>query len=242
MRSFAPLTKDRVYWGGWGCLSCRVGVDTLVKKWNPSPVENRKRFLRRPARGWDAIPTELWNWSYPELGQQIRLLNENGTDASWILLNALRAETERLLFKSLSWCQLAAARDALDWLHRRYSQAFSARTLKTIPTYLWLPNELCIGSEAFVTVKTRKLYSVGAWRHVGSQTATAFSMHVPTDLQGWRRPVQDDMHVLPKHRCYPTNPRFAIPQTMPGVINFFCAMGPYDSLVKPIDPFSEKCI
>ena len=113
---------------------------------------------------------------------------------------------------------------------------------KTIPTYFWLPNEICIGSEAFVTVKSCKLCSSGAWRRVGSQTVVTFSMYVPTDLQSWRLTVQNDIHVLTKRRCYPTNPRFAIPRTMSGVINLFCAMVPCDSLMKPIDPFSENIL
>jgi len=29
---------------------------------------------------------------------------------------------------------------------------------------------------------------------------------------------------------------------MARVLNLFYAMGPYESLVKPTDPFSEKCI
>jgi len=27
-----------------------------------------------------------------------------------------------------------------------------------------------------------------------------------------------------------------------GFLTFFCAMDPFESLVKPVDPFSQKCI
>jgi hypothetical protein len=113
-----------MYCRGLGLMSCRVGVDNLVKKWTPSPVENRKRFLRRPASGLDAIPTELWNRSYFELGQQMRLLNEIRHRCVMNTFECFMSWNRKVTLQTNQciWRQLTAARGALDRLHWRCSK------------------------------------------------------------------------------------------------------------------------
>ena len=92
-----------------------------------SPVENRKRFLRRPSRGLDALPTELWNW----------LLNEQRHRSVMNILNVLWAETERLLFKPISVYGVSSQlHTALLTAYIDAAPSLQRTNFITIPTYL----------------------------------------------------------------------------------------------------------
>ena len=101
------------------------------------PVENRKRFLRQPSRGLDAIPTELWNWSCSELRQQMRLLNEQRHRSVMNILTVLWAETERLLFKPISVYGVSSQlHTALLTAYIDAAPSLQRTNFRTIPTYL----------------------------------------------------------------------------------------------------------
>ena len=80
--------------------------------------------------GLDAIPTEIWKRSYPELGQEMRLLNEKRHRCVMSTFECFMSWNRKVTFQTYQfiWCQLTAARGALD-ITSTLLQAFSARTL-----------------------------------------------------------------------------------------------------------------